>query len=76
MADSRRRTTDVNVALPNAVYTSVQTLEKCPKNCHFVPLFGTFGAASRRDGSLGKALQYHEIGHDLCSAGPSENRVA
>ena len=40
MADSRRRTTEVGVALADAVYTSVQTLEKCSKLCHFVPLSG------------------------------------
>jgi hypothetical protein len=76
MADSRQRTPDIDVAPPSADYTSVQTLEKHPKNCHFVPLFGTFGAASRRHGSLGKALRNHEIGHEPCSAEPSENRVA
>jgi hypothetical protein len=27
-------------------------------------------------GPLGKALQHHEIGHDLYSARPSQNRVA
>jgi hypothetical protein len=41
-----------------------------------VPFFGTFGAASGRVGSLGKALQDYEIGHDPCSAWPSLNRVA
>ena len=46
-----------------------------PPKLPFLPFFGTFGAASRRDGSLGKALRHHEIGHDLCWAGPSQNRV-
>ena len=41
----------------------------------FPPLSGKFGAASGRDGLLGKALQDHEIGHDRCSARPSQNRV-
>jgi hypothetical protein len=31
---------------------------------------------SGRVGSLGKALQHQEIGHDACSADPSQNRVA
>ena len=39
------------------------------------PLSGKFGAASGRDGLLGKALQDHEIGHDRCSARLSQNRV-
>jgi hypothetical protein len=38
--DGRRRVTEVDVAIPHAVYTSVQILEKHPKTCHFVPLFG------------------------------------
>jgi hypothetical protein len=41
----------------------------------FLPFFGTFGAASRRDGSLSKLLQHYEIGHDQCWAGPSKNRL-
>jgi hypothetical protein len=61
---------------PTPAYTRVQTLEKGPQNCHCVPLFGTFGSASWQDSSLGKALQHHEIGHDLCWAGPAENAVA
>ena len=51
---------------------------RCSKNSPklpFPPLSGNFGAASGRDASLGKALQHHEIGHDRCSAGPSQNRV-
>ena len=62
-------------APPDAVYIGVQMLEKHPKNCHFRHFSGTSGAACRREGSLGKALQHHEIGHDPCSAGPSQNRV-
>jgi hypothetical protein len=46
------------------------------KNRHFVPLSGISGAAFGQDGSLGKALQRHEIGHVPCSGGPSQNRVA
>jgi hypothetical protein len=37
---------------------------------------GTFGAACRRECSLGNTLQHHEIGHDTCSAGPFKNRVS
>ena len=54
-------------------------LHKCtdarntPQKRHSVPLFGTFSAASTRDGSLGKALQHHEIGHEPCSAKPSRS---
>ena len=48
---------------------------KTPQKVPFVPLLGTFGSPLRRDGSLGKALQHHEIGHDRCSAGPSQKRV-
>jgi hypothetical protein len=40
-----------------------------------LPFFGTFGAACRRECSLDNTLQHHEIGHDLCSAGPFKNRV-
>jgi hypothetical protein len=43
---------------------------------HFLPLFGPPGAAPRRHGLMGKALQHHEIGHDPRSARPSQNRVA
>jgi hypothetical protein len=41
-----------------------------------VQLLGAFGAASGRDGSLGKALQDHEIGQNRCSDGQFQNRVA
>jgi hypothetical protein len=34
--------------------------------------FQTFGAPCRRQRSLGNTLQHHEIGHDRCSAGPSQ----
>jgi hypothetical protein len=71
MAHHQRRTYAI-AASNSPAYTGVQALEKGPENCHFVPLFGTFGAASGRDGSIGNALQHHEIGHDLCSAGPSQ----
>ena len=47
-----------------------------PRNRHFVPLFRPSGAAPMLHGPLGKALQHHEIGHDLYSARPSQNRVA
>ena len=41
-----------------------------------LPFLGTLGAASRRDGSLSKALQHYEIRHDLCAAGhPETERV-
>ena len=46
-----------------------------PTRWNFPPVLGTFGAASRRDGSLSKLLQHYEIGHDQCWAGPSKNRL-
>jgi hypothetical protein len=44
----------------SVVYTSGQMLEKRPKT-PFPPFLGTFGAASRRDGSLSKSLRHYEI---------------
>ena len=43
---------------------------KTPQKLPLPPFFGTFGAASRRDGSLSKTLQHYEIRHDQCWAGP------
>jgi hypothetical protein len=51
--------------------TRVQMLEKRLEKCHFVPRFGAFGAACACDGSLGKALQHHEIGREVSAAGPA-----
>ena len=56
-------------------FTPVYRCSKYTPKPPFLPFFGAFGAASGRDGSLGKTLQHHEIGHDRCSAGPSQNRV-
>ncbi len=36
---------------------------------------GAFGAACMRQGSFGNTLQHHEIGRDMCWAGPLQNRV-
>ena len=66
---------DADVAFPHAVYTNCTDARKTSRKLPFVPLFGTSGVASRRDGSLRKTLQHHEIGHERCSAGPSQNRV-
>jgi hypothetical protein len=51
----------------------VRMLEKCPKHCHFVPLFCAHCAARSRRGWLGKSLLHHEIGHDVRAAGLSRN---
>jgi hypothetical protein len=76
MGYCRRRQTDVAL-----IYDSRRRLHWCtdarntPQKLPLLPFFGTFGAASRRDGSLSKLLQHYEIRHDLCPAGPSKNRV-
>jgi hypothetical protein len=56
--------------------TGVQTLEKRFKTCHFVPLFGAFGAACGWDASLGKPLQHHEIGPEVSAAEPAQVLLA
>jgi hypothetical protein len=51
-----------------AVYTSGQMLEKCPKNCHFVPHFGTPGVTARCQSSIGKSFRAKQIEPDTwCS---------
>ncbi len=42
---------------------------------HFVPLFETTDATYMGQGTLANTLQHYEIGHDPCSAGPSQNGV-
>jgi hypothetical protein len=48
---------------------------KTPQKLPFPPFFGTSGAACKPEGWLGNTLKHHEIGHEPCSAGPSQNRV-
>jgi hypothetical protein len=62
--------------LPHAVYTGVQMLEIRPKTAILCNFLGAFGAVPGRVGSLDKALQDHEIGHNLMPATRSQNRVA
>jgi hypothetical protein len=71
-----QRINEPDAALIGAVYTDVQTLELDSETCHFVPLSWMFGTAVCRERSLRKTLQHHEIGHHLCSAEASQNRVA
>jgi hypothetical protein len=76
MAHSRQLAKDVDAinAPPRRLHWCTgarNTLQKLP----LLPLFGTLGAAFRPDGSPSKLLQYDEIRHDLCWAGPSRNRV-
>ena len=72
----RRRATDVDGLYDSRhrlhQWTDARnTFQKLP----FPPFLGTFGADSRRDGSLSKLLQHYEIGHDQYWAGPSKNRL-
>jgi hypothetical protein len=57
MADDRRPTTDVMPSHPSLVH-GVRMLEKRPKYCHFVPLFGPLGAARGHRVWLGKPLPH------------------
>jgi hypothetical protein len=49
--------------------TSVYRRSKYTPKTAISATLGTFGAPSRRDGSLGNTLQHREIGHGPCSAG-------
>jgi hypothetical protein len=71
MADDRRPTTDL---APPHTHTppvhGVRMLEKRPKLCHFVPLFGPPGAARGRGGWLRKPLPHHGIWLEVWATGP------
>jgi hypothetical protein len=72
--DELSRRAGIDAALP----TPSTLLDRCSKNAPklpFLPFFGPFGGTRRRDDSLGNTLQHHEIGHEPCSVGPSQNRV-
>jgi hypothetical protein len=62
MGHCPRRATEVDV-----IYASPRRLHQCtdarnaPQKLPLLPFFGTLGAASRRDGSLNKALQHYEF---------------
>jgi hypothetical protein len=54
----------------------VLMLEKRPKLCHFVPLFGPSEWPPERRGSLGKSLQRQGIGPEVWAALRPQDRVA
>jgi hypothetical protein len=53
-------------------FTLVGRCSKKSPKLPFLSFFGMFGAASRREGALGNALQHHETGHDQRSADHSK----
>jgi hypothetical protein len=65
-----------NQGMVRPAHTSVQMLEKHPKYCHFVPLFGPASGPCRGQRSFRKWWQHHQIGTDVPIIGPSQNRVA
>ena len=56
-------------------FTAVYRCWKHSVKLPFPPLFGRFGPACRRQGSLGNTLQHHEIGHDAVLGRAAQNRV-
>jgi hypothetical protein len=66
--DCRRRVTDVDDALPHAVYTSVQMLEIHSKNCHFCHFSGP---STRLPGGKARSARRCNITRsDMSCAGP------
>jgi hypothetical protein len=75
MSDDSAIADDERWTLTPLFRTPFTLLDRCSKNLPKTAIFAIFrefGAACRRDGRLGKMLRHPEIGHDLCSAGPSQ----
>ena len=72
----RRRVTDVGVAFPHAVYTSVQMLENARKTAISRNFWGPSACLPRGTGSLRKSFGIQHIGTEKSPSGRSANLVA
>jgi hypothetical protein len=75
MAHPGRQTEAIAAPGPFAS-TGVRTLEKRPKYCHFVPLFGTPGAPPWREIPRLKSIRSRSLGHEMWEPGRREGVVA
>src|SRR5438270_11759356 len=73
IADAQEKTQGISASSGCVHYYT--GARKTPSKLPFSPFLATFGAACRREGSIGNMLEHQEIGHDPCWAGPSKNQV-